>query len=394
MRTGDTSIFRDYQSSHPWITFQIDLNQCTHDVWMLLGQVQSKCEHIAGVPLLPETAKQLYKVYLSKGAHATTAIEGNTLSEEEVLQRVDGTLELSKSREYLGIAIDNIIKACNEIAGAVTQGLPLELTPQRIRRFNELVLSGLELEDGVVPGECRQHGVTVARYRGAPPQDCEFLLEHLCDWLNGLTLEQESDDMQFALAVLKALVAHVYIAWIHPFGDGNGRTARLIEVQLLLQSHHVPLPAAFVLSNHYNQTRDKYYRELDRSSRSGGDLEHFFRYSLQGYVDGLRDQLSFIRNQQLLVTWEYHVHDLFRNQNTPAALRRRHLVLDMPDRVMPRSQLTGVSARVMNEYAGKTDKTLSRDLNALRTMQLVVREGRGFKPNRDRIMAWIPPRSV
>lgn len=170
MRTGDTSIFRDYQSSHPWITFQIDLNQCTHDVWMLLGQVQSKCEHIAGVPLLPETAKQLYKVYLSKGAHATTAIEGNTLSEEEVLQRVDGTLELSKSREYLGIAIDNIIKACNEIAGAVTQGLPLELTPQRIRRFNELVLSGLELEDGVVPGECRQHGVTVARYRGAPPR--------------------------------------------------------------------------------------------------------------------------------------------------------------------------------------------------------------------------------
>ena len=200
--------------------------------------------------------------------------------------------------------------------------------------------------------------------------------------------------MQFALAVLKALVAHVFIAWIHPFGDGNGRTARLVEVQLLLQSHQVPLPAAFALSNHYNQTREKYYRELDRSSRSNGDLKHFFRYSLQGYVDGLRDQLSFIREQQLLVTWQYHVHRLFRNQNTQSALRRRHLVLDMPDKIVPRSELTSVSARVMSEYAGKTDKTLSRNLNALQSMGLIVRAGRGVRPNRDQIAAWIPPRSV
>lgn len=394
MTEQDSSIFRDYQSTHPWITFQIDLNQCTHDIWMLLGEVSSKCEHIAGVPLLPDTAKQLYKVYLSKGAHATTAIEGNTLSEEEVLQRVDGTLELSKSREYLGVEVDNIVEACNEIADAVKRGVPLELTPERIKHFNRLVLLGADLDEGVVPGECRAHSVGVARYRGAPHQDCEFLLDRLCTWLNGLSLPDQGDDMQFALAVLKALIAHVYIAWIHPFGDGNGRTARLVEVQLLLQSRQVPLPAAFLLSNHYNQTRDRYYRELDRSSKSGGDLAPFMRYALQGYVDGLREQLSFIRKQQLLVTWQYHVHEVFRNENTPTALRRRHLVLDMPETEVPRSALTGVSARVMREYAGKTDKTLSRDLNALRDMGLILKEGKGFRTNRDRILAWVPPRPV
>ncbi|NOY75701.1 MAG: hypothetical protein GXP32_07900 [Kiritimatiellaeota bacterium] len=31
-------------------------------------------------------------------------------------------------------------------------------------------------------------------------------------------------------------LAHVYIAWIHPFGDGNGKTARLMEFYLLLRS--------------------------------------------------------------------------------------------------------------------------------------------------------------
>ena len=37
----------------------------------------------------------------------------------------------------------------------------------------------------------------------------------------------------FAIPLLRAIVAHLYIAWIHPFGDGNGRTARLVEADLL-----------------------------------------------------------------------------------------------------------------------------------------------------------------
>lgn len=387
------SITRAYQDSHPWITFQIDLGRLTHDIWILLGEIGSKCEHISGVPLRPETAAELYKVYLSKGAHATTAIEGNTLSEEEVLRRVDGTLHLSKSREYLGVEVDNIVRACNEIAGAVVAGGPLDLTPERIRHFNQVVLTGLDLDEDVVPGEFRRHSVTVGRYRGAPPQDCKYLLQRLCEWLNGLSLDERDEPMQLALAVLKAVVAHVYIAWIHPFGDGNGRTARLVEVQLLLQSRQVPLPAAFVLSNHYNQTRDRYYRELDRSSQSGGHLEPFIRYALQGFADGLREQLSYIRRQQLLVTWEHHVHESFEGQHTPAAIRRQHLVLDMPEAPVSRRDLRGVSARVMGKYAGKGDKTLTRDLNALQEMGLIVRRGRTFVVNRNSILAWLPPRS-
>src|SRR5665811_45518 len=309
MGPEENGISWEYQSSHPWIRFQIDFNQCDHDVWMLLGEAKSKCDHIAGSPLRPDTARRLNHVYLTKGVHATAAIEGNTLSEEEVGQRIDGTLTLSKSKEYLGVEVDNILRACNEIAADVLRSRPLELSPERVKHFNSLVLTGLELEEGVVPGECREHSVGVARYRGAPYQDCEHLLDRLCGWLNGLELpDGQSENMQFSLAVLKAIVAHVYLAWIHPFGDGNGRTARLVEMQLLLRSGFVPLPAAFVLSNHYNQTRDKYYRELDKSSKSGGDLGSFISYAMQGFVDGLREQLSVIRKQQWDVTWQNYVH--------------------------------------------------------------------------------------
>ena len=73
-------------------------------------------------------------------------------------------------------------------------------------------------------------------YRGAPREDCAFLLDRLCRWLEGepgLSLFKKPDDDRIATAILHSILAHLYIAWIHPFGDGNGRTARLVEFMLL-----------------------------------------------------------------------------------------------------------------------------------------------------------------
>jgi Fic family protein len=118
-------------------------------------------------------------------------------------------------------------------------------------------------------------------YRGAPAEDCEHLLERLCEWLNGQDFTPR-EGMDAIYAILKAVVAHLYLAWTHPFGDGNGRTARLIEFHILL-SAGVPSPAAHLFSNHYNLTRAEYYRQLDRASKSGDDLipflSHYHRQS-------------------------------------------------------------------------------------------------------------------
>ena len=73
---------RTYETTHPWLTFQLDLRKARPQLWMMLGEAQSKCEHIARVPLRPQIAQELHQVYLVKGVLATTAIEGNTLSEE------------------------------------------------------------------------------------------------------------------------------------------------------------------------------------------------------------------------------------------------------------------------------------------------------------------------
>lgn len=380
---------KTYSETHPWINFRADLQKLPHTLWMQLGEAQSKCRHIAGVPLLPEIAWNLYVLYLSKGVHATTHIEGNTLSEDEVRQRVEGKLRLPKSQEYLGMEVDNIIQACNGISRELEENPMIGITTERILQFNASVLKGAEMEDVVVPGEFRKHSVGVMDYRGAPAEDCPYLTDRLCTWLNGSDFDSADPTMKFAMTLFKAILAHLYIAWIHPFGDGNGRTARLVEFQVLIQSG-VPYPACHLLSNHYNKTRTRYYTELDRSSKARDGVPSFIAYAIQGFVDGLREQVDYIRDCQWKVTWENYVHERFRDMDTPACARQKHLVLDMPDSITMRKGLLRVSVRVASEYGGKGEKTLSRDLNALLGMNLIEKVDKGFRPNRNLILAFLP----
>jgi Fic family protein len=386
---------RTYERTHPWIRFELDLRRFPHDLWLLLGEAQSKCEHIAGVPLQPATAEELNRVFLAKGVQATTAIEGNTLSEQDVRARIEGKLALPPSQEYQGREVDNIVGACNRIfRDAVATPSAVSVTEQGIRELHRQVLEGLPVDEGVVPGEYRTHQVGVARYRAAPSEDCPFLVEALAKWLSEPAFEGPPGQA-IAFAVIRAVVAHVYLAWIHPFADGNGRTARLLEFHTLVHAR-VPMPAAHLLSNHYNATRSEYYRQLDMASASGGDLIAFLKYAVQGFVEGLRSQLERVRFQQWTVAWRDYVYEMFRSRTSRSATRQRHLVLDLAEQTspVPRSQLSQLTPRLAAEYATKTGKTLTRDLNALEEMKLLVKEADGYRARKEIILAFLPPRRI
>jgi Fic family protein len=383
-----------WKKTHPWLKFHVDLRRADPRLWLMLGECKSKCEHIAGVPLRRDTGERLRQVYLAKGALATTAIEGNTLSEEEAVARVEGRLVLPPSQEYLGREIDNIVSACNGILETVARGEPPGLTPAIVEAHNSSVLRGLEHDADVVPGKLRRHRVTVGRYRAPEPKDCAELLRQLCDWLEGDTFRPPEPDHALVYAIVKAVVAHLYIAWIHPFGDGNGRTARLVEFQVLIASG-VPDPAAHLLSNHYNQTRTEYYRQLDKASRSGGDVMPFVEYAVRGFLDGLKAQLDHIRRQQWEVIWHDYVHQQFAGMHGETQARRRRLVLALSGKneAVPVADLSRLSPATARDYARKTRKTLTRDVNALIEMGLVERVGPRVRARTDIILAFLPVRA-
>ena len=394
---------RSYRRSHPWITFQVDLHTAPPRLWTLLGQAVARCGQIAGAALPPGAADEMQSLYLVKGVQATTAIEGNTLSTEQIRDRIQGRLPLPPSQEYLGREVDNVLEACGEVAEAIVGGVSIQLTAEWIAARNRQVLDGLEdhLEEGVVPGEIPAHAVGVGRYRGAPRTDCGFLMEHLCQWLEqepGLSMFEQEQEDRIATAILHSIIAHLYIAWIHPFGDGNGRTARLVEFMLLARAG-VPLTSAQILSNHYNLTRAEYYRQLDRSSRARegqGDPIGFLLYGLQGFVDGLVKQCDEIDAIQLSIAWKHFVFDRFRQERrSPALNRRREIALALTDRphLAARTELRRLDPTLAELYAGKTDKTLTRDINWLLKENLIEKKHGGYRARVDRMRSFRPPRA-
>ena len=383
---------RTYEATHPWLKFSVRLTDAAPKFWLQLGECQSKCEHIARVPLRPGTAKDLYKVYLAKGVLATTAIEGNTLSEKEVLEHLEGKLRLPPSREYLATEIDNIVAGCNATLGVLAAGGTPVVSVESIRELNRTVLRGLNVEEGVAAGEFRTHSVLVGRYRGAPAEDCEFLIQKLVEWLNGEAF-QPTEELAVVYAILKAVLAHLYLAWIHPFGDGNGRTARLLEFQILL-SAGVPAASAHLLSNHYNLTRTEYYRQLDRASKSGGDVLPFISYAVEGFLDGLKLQIETIWEQQWDIVWRNYVHEFFRERTSASHVRRRRLVLDLSQssQPVPMSEIPEISPRLAKAYARCTHRTLARDLNALVQEGLIAKTPKGYRACKELILAFLPQR--
>ncbi|MHB8112567.1 MAG: Fic family protein, partial [Bellilinea sp.] len=357
-----------------------NFNQLDFRVWMLLGEAKSKCEHISGAPLLPETIADFHRIFLAKGALATTAIEGNTLSEDEVNKRISGKLELPPSKEYLGQEIDNIVTAFNLVNKKITKSLDTSrLTLDSIYEYNRIILDKLTFDEGVVPGELRTYNVRVATYRAAPAEDCRFLIEKYVNWLNEDFNFEEKDKIVYG--ILKAIVAHLYFVWIHPFGDGNGRTARLIEFQIL-RSVGIPSAAAHLLSNHFNATRTRYYQMLDKTSKVDGSVYEFIHYALAGLVDQLKEQIDSIQGQQVKVHWINHIFNTFRGQHSKKDERQRDLMLELSIEVeFQYKEIKQLTPKIALMYANLTDLTLRRDLDELVKIGLLVNKGSTYVHN-------------
>lgn len=382
---------KKYIRTHPWLTFRLDLANAPIEMWLKLGEACSKCSHIAGVPLKPIIAKKLSGVYLVKGIQATTAIEGNTLTEDEILDRIENRSTLPASREYLGVEVDNILSALKKVWAAAESG-SWKLSTGEILDWNAEILRNVPREKPAIAGQIRQHAVGVQKYLGAPAEDCGYLLERLCDWLNEPWRPKVLD--RTAAGILKAIVAHVYVAWIHPFGDGNGRTARLLEFKILTNAG-VPDVAAHILTNHYNRTRQEYYRQLDNSWKSGGDLRSFFIYALGGFIDGLKDQLQVVRKQQLDLAWRDFVHERLPDGGGKVSMRQRHLLIAL-SKNGPQSipDLRRNDARVAMDYQSLSTMTVRRDAEKLVSDGLLIRHpgeyGDLYQANMDLVLAFQP----
>lgn len=381
--------------THPFITFDFDMRTVSAQTWLKLGEAMSKCQHLAGAPVKPGVALELSAIYLARGVQATTAIEGNTLSTEEVLDVVKkGKANLPESQAYLEREVSNIIEAIRDIDEALREGQRLPLTRERLCALNAKVLDQIPDEEHVIPGVLRTHDVTVgSAYRAPHYSDLPDLVNRFVKWLEELRRlpHDAPPESRFTTSLISAILSHLYIAWIHPFGNGNGRTARLIEVQILSESGVVPLIATNLMSDFYNKTRNAYYLALAEAQHDPGA---FVRYAIAGFLDEVRLQIDRVRDENLEVHWESYVYELFnRRPNTDARARQRAVALSMPAEVwLSPEDVTDINPPIARAYARCGERTPARDLNDLVKMGLVERRGRrSYRVRREIIEGFLPP---
>ena len=153
--------------------------------------------------------------------------------------------------------------------------------------------------------------------------------------------------------------------------------------------------AAHLLSNFYNQTRTQYYRQLQAASQSSDGATRYLSYAIRGLRDALDEQIEVIRKDLRQVVWRDYVSWSFRRLRGDAADRRRLLALELagakPSGV-PVSKLSVLNAEIAKRYANKTAKTLSRDVNELEKMELVLRRGREIQANIAILSDFLPRR--
>ena len=369
--------------------------ELSSNVHYQLGQCDAIIRAIRETPLSPDRYQDLLRVALVKGAQATTAIEGNTLTDSEVRQVAAGA-SLPPSKAYQEREVRNVIDAMNGIVEEVARrGETPPVTPALILQFHREI--GTELGDHLdaVPGQLRTDERVVGPYRCPRATDVPALVDLLCEWLREESA-RGGNPPTFADAVTQAIVAHVYLEWIHPFGDGNGRTGRLLEFYLLLRAGN-PDIASHILSNFYNLTRPEYYRQLHRAGESR-DLGAFIAYAAEGYRDGLLEILSTIQEHQFAIAWRTLIHDRFareRYRKKSVFRRRRELMLNFPiDEAVTLDSLPMLTVGLARQYALLTETTLLRDVRMLMEMDLVAADTatRGYRAHTDLLRRRLPAR--
>ena len=356
------------------------------------------CKEFILTLISPEVGNQLHTLYLTEGAQATTAIEGNTLTIKEVEGIYKNTYKAPPSQKYQEQEVKNVLGAIEDITHQLSGEGHLRITAKLIRNLNRKILFETHHDAEVVPGEIRTQSVIVGNYRGAPARDCEYLLNRLANWLESKDFRSDDPQIDFALTVCSAFLAHLYLAWIHPFGDGNGRTARLLESLILARSgDKMPFFTTQVPSSHYNRTRDRYYRELSEASRSC-DSSKFLFYAVEGFLDGLWEKRKWVRNQQLNDVWFAYVHQtLAKSPNSPARDRRRKLAFSIPiGKSVTRDEIPRLNLELASLYALKGPRTVIRDLNFLRDKDLIVydEETNGWSSNIFSMSKFLPLRAT
>jgi Fic family protein len=235
----------------------------------LVQDIAALRERIAGATVEVPWIPALQKDTRARNAHASTAIEGNPLTLDQV-RAVEEGRDLPAIPDRARREVVNSFAALRYIekhAGKKT------IVDEDVLRLHKII-AGQVMDQGEA-GRYRTIRVRVGPYVPPPPELVSGLMLELLEWWN-----RESGALS---PVLSSAIIHYQFEAIHPFADGNGRTGRALALWELYRrgfdTHHI-----FSVDEYYWEGRPRYYGALQTVRQRGEDLTEWLEYTAEGLL--------------------------------------------------------------------------------------------------------------
>ena len=313
------------------------------------------------MPYLPQWIEQVHEEQLRLEAAGTSRIEGAEFTqreqEEALAPDASAHSDLTRSQRQL------------RSADGTYRWLRLRpseqpVTSEFILNIHRRMVTGCD-DDRCQPGGLRPDGWNVTfgtpRCRGVEGgRGCRVAFNALGRAIAG---EFQGHDR-----IIQAMAAHYHIGAMHPFGDGNGRTARALEA-FMLRRAGVNNVVMVSLSNYYYDRKEEYLAALSESRRNGHDLTAFLRFALKGVAERCNAVGAAIVASHRRTLFREFARSLFGQLRSP---RRRVLAerqLQILDILLDSGSigLFDLVNQAHAQYAGLkfSGRALGRDLGAL-----------------------------
>lgn len=278
-----------------------------------LASIEVSKEIVIELPITASVIASLRETARITSTHHSTAIEGNLLSISEVRKVIEGEGNFP-NREKDEDEVRHYYNALNKVDILADSSKPI--SEDDIRLLHGISYLGKNTPTPYRDGQNVIRSGKLVVYIPPKAQDVPILMKDLVTWINQMVVNG------LPIPFISGL-AHYQFATIHPYYDGNGRTARLLAT-LILNKYGYGLKGIYSLEEYYAKNLNAYYTALTvgndedyyEGNRAESDLTNFLEYFISGMAESFEKVKIHAKKAQIRGDIEHShlLRDLNRQQ--------------------------------------------------------------------------------